>query len=169
MKSRSSSLTSGFLIVMVLMAGMALVIPVSADNIQTVIVSNTGKYSVPPLQVNNSMEPVILNQELSTVNQTGVYLVPTGSILLQSDDGINRVFDANGTQFLAVYDTGAHHTHSVPNGAFVDSEGNITYILSNNLLIMTIIDATERGIATPTPPPWLHRSPPCHRMRGILH
>ena len=153
MISRHYSLTNGFLIVWVLIAIMAIVPQVSADSSQTLIVPNSGKYPLPALQVNNSMEPVILNQELSTVNQTGVYLVPTGSIILQSDDGINRVFNANGTQFLAVYDTGAHHTHTVPNGAFIDSEGNITYILSGNLLVMTIIDATERGIATPTPPP----------------
>ncbi len=153
MKSRSSSLTSGFLIVIVVVAGMTLIMPVSADNIQTVVVPDTGKYSLPPLQVNNSMEPVVLNQELSTEDHPGIYRIPTGSVILRSEDGINRVFDANGTQFLAVYDTGAHHTHSVPNGAFVYSEGNITFILSNNLLIMTIIDATERGIATPTQPP----------------
>ncbi len=153
MKSRSSSLTSGFLIVIILVAGMTLIMPVSADNIQTVVVPDTMKYSLPPLQVNNSMEPVVLNQELSTEDQPGIYRIPTGSVILYSDDGVNRVFDAGGIQFLAVYDTGAHHTHSVPNGGFVDSEGNITYILSNNLLIMTIIDATGSGIATPTLPP----------------
>jgi PKD repeat protein len=153
MISRHYSLTNGFLIVWVLIAMMAIVPQVSADSSQTLIVPNSGKYPLPALQVNNSMEPVILNQELSTVNQTGVYLVPTGSIILQSDDGINRVFEADGTQFLAVYDTGVHRTHAVPNGAFVDSEGNITYIVSGNLLVMTIIDATERGLATPTPPP----------------
>lgn len=152
MNFRQYSLMNGCLIVFIFIMVLA-VAQVSADNIQIVIIPNSGKYPLPPLQINNSMEPVILNQELSTANQTGVYLVPTGSIILQSDDGINRVFDANGTQFLAIYDTGAHHTHTVPNGAFVDSEGNITYILSGNLLVMTIIDATERGIATPTPQP----------------
>jgi len=167
MKSRSSSLTNGFLIVSVLVAGMTLIMPVSADNIQTVVVPNTGKYSLPPLQVNNSMEPVVLNQELSTEDQPGIYRIPTGSVILRSDDGINRVFDAGGTQFLAVYDTGVHHTHSVPNGAFVDSEGNITYILSNNLLIMTIIDATESGIATPTPPPMIASFSPMPPNEGI--
>ena len=152
MNSRQYSLMSRCLTVFILIT--ALTIPqVSADNIQTIIVPNTGKYSLPPLQVNNSMNPRVLNMELGTEDQPGIYRIPTGSVILQSDDGINRVFDANGTQFLAVYDTGAHHTHSVPNGAFVDSEGNITYILSNNLLVITIIDATERGIATPTPAP----------------
>ena len=153
MNFRHFSLTNGFLIVVVLIAIMPLVTPVSADNSQTVIVPNSGKYPLPSLQVNSSMEPVVLNKELSTVDQTGIYRIPEGSIILQSDDGINRVFDANGIQFLAVYDTGAHHTHSVPNSAFVDSEGNITYILSNNLLVMTVIDATERGMAMPTQPP----------------
>ena len=153
MNFRHFSLTNGFLIVVVLIAIMPLVTPVSADNSQTVIVPNTGKYPLPSLQVNSSMEPEVLNTELSTVDQTGIYRIPEGSIILQSDDGINRVFDANGIQFLAVYDTGAHHTHSVPNSAFVDSEGNITYILSNNLLVMTVIDATERGMAMPTQPP----------------
>lgn len=140
-------------VVWVLIAILAVVILVSGNSSQMLLVPNSGKYPLPPLQVNNSMEPVILNQELSTMDQTGVYRIPSGSIMLLSDDGINRVFDANGTQLLAVYDTGAHHTHGVPNGAFVDSEGNITYILSGNTLVMTIIDATERGIATPAPQP----------------
>ena len=153
MNSRHYFITGSCLIVLILAAVLAITPAVSADNIQTIIVPSTGKYSLPPLQVNNSMDPQVLNQELGTEDQPGIYRIPTGSVILQSDDGINRVFDANGTQFLAVYDTGAHHTHSVPNGAFVDSEGNITYILSNNLLVMTLIDATERGIATPTPAP----------------
>ncbi|PKL70691.1 MAG: hypothetical protein CVV30_04900 [Methanomicrobiales archaeon HGW-Methanomicrobiales-1] len=143
--------TSGLLIVLVLIATVALVAQVSAENGQKIIIPDSGKYSLPALQVNNSMEPVILNQEFGTGDQAGVYLLPAGSIILQSDDGINRVFNAEGTQLLAVYDTGAQHTHSVPNGAFIDSEGNITYIVSGNLLVMTIIDATERGLAIPTP------------------
>jgi len=151
MNSRHYSLTNGFLVVLVLIAMLALVAQVLADNSQALIVPNSGKYSLPPLQVNSSMEPVILNQELSTVEQTGVYPIPLGSIILQSDDGVDRVFYPNGTQFLAVYDTGAQHNHNVPNGAFVDSEGNITFVLSGNLLVMTIIDATGSGIATPTP------------------
>ncbi|MFA6361911.1 PKD domain-containing protein [Methanoregula sp.] len=139
-----------FLMVTVIIALLMIISPASADTIHALTVP-AGKYPLPPLQVNDSMEPVILNQELSTVNDTGIYVIPAGSIILMSDDGINRVFDANGTQFLAVYDTGAHHTHTVPNGAFVDSEGNITYILSGNQLVMTIIDATATGIAQPTP------------------
>jgi PKD repeat protein len=153
MNSRHYFITVSCLIVLVLAAVLAITPAVSADNIQTIIVPNTGKYPLPPLQVNTSIEPVVLNQELSTVDQPGIYRIPPGSVIILSEDGINRVFDANGIQFLAVYDTGAHHTHSVPNGAFVDSEGNVTYILSNNLLVMTIIDATEKGIATPTPAP----------------
>jgi hypothetical protein len=137
----------------ILFAMMAVVPLVSAESSQTLIIPDSGKYPLPSLQVNNSMVPVILNQELITENQAGVYRIPTGSIILMSDDGINRLFDADGKQFLAVYDTGAHHTHTVPNGAFIDTEGNITYILSGNLLVMTVIDATERGIAMPTSPP----------------
>ena len=146
------------IVIVLLLAGICTIsgaTQVPADTIQTLIIPDSGKYSLPLLQVNSSMEPVILNQELSTVDQVGVYRIPTGSIILLSDDGVNRVFDANGTQFLAAYDTGAHHTHSVPDGAFIDSEGNITYVLSGNLLVLTIIDATERGIAMPTPQPWV--------------
>jgi len=127
--------------------------PAGASSTHELVISSSGKYPLPILSVNDSLEPVILNQELSTVNGTGIHVIPAGSIILMSDDGINRVFDANGTQFLAVYDTGAHHTHTVPDGAFVDSQGNITYILSANRLVMTVIDATQSGIAIPTLPP----------------
>ena len=143
----------GLLIALVLTAAMALVIPVLADSSRTQVVPASGKYPIPALQVNDSMEPVILNQGLGTVDQSDVYLIPSGSVILMSDDGIDRVFSANGTQFLAVYDNGAQHTHVVPNGAFVDSEGNITYVLSGNLPVETIIDATSRGMAPPTPAP----------------
>ena len=141
-----------FLIIAGVIALLVITSPASAGMMHTLTVP-AGKYPLPSLQVNDSMEPVILNPELSTVNETGIYVIPAGSILLMSDDGIDRVFDANGTQFLAVYDTGAHHTHTVPNGAFVDNEGNITYILTGSQLVMTIIDATARGIAQPTVQP----------------
>ena len=49
MKSRSSSLTSGFLIVIVVVAGMTLIMPVSADNIQTVVVPDTAMTRPVPL------------------------------------------------------------------------------------------------------------------------
>ncbi len=140
--------------------------PAGASGTHELVIPGSGKYPLPLLQVNDSMIPVILNQELSTVNGTGIHVIPAGSVILRSDDGINRVFDAGGTQFLAVYDTGAHHTHSVPNGAFVDSEGNITYILSNNLLVMTIIDATQSGIAIPTLPPMVASFSPMPPTEG---
>jgi len=138
------------LMVTVIIAILTISSPVCAGTMHTLTVP-AGKYPLPPLQVNDSMEPVILNQELSTVNDTGIYVIPVGSILLMSDDGINRVFDANGTQFLAVYDIGTNHIHTVPNGAFVDTEGNFTYVLAGSRLVMTIIDATAQGIAQPTP------------------
>jgi len=140
------------LMVAVIIALLTITSPACASMMHTLTVP-AGKYPLPLLQVNDSMEPVILNQELSTENDTGIYVIPVGSIILQSDNGINRIFDANGTQFLAVYDTGAHHTHTVPNGAFIDTEGNITYILADSRLVMTVIDATAQGIAQPTPQP----------------
>jgi len=130
-----------------------IVSPVCATTTHTLTIPGTGKYPLPPLQVNDSMEPVILNMELGTEDQPGVHRIPAGSIILLSDDGINRVFDAGGMQILAAYDTGAHHTHSVPNGAFIDTEGNITYILSGSQLVMTVIDVTARGVAQPTEQP----------------
>lgn len=67
-----------------------------------------------PLPVNDPMELVMLNQDLCTVNGTGIHLHPVRSVIFMTDDGIYRVFDNGDMKILAVYDTSTHHTHTVP-------------------------------------------------------
>ena len=69
MISRHYSLTNGFLVVLVLIAMLALVASVSADNSQTITVPNSGKYPLPPLHVNSLMEPVILTRNSARWNK----------------------------------------------------------------------------------------------------
>ena len=116
----------------------------------------TGNYinwsclALPPLMVNETMLPVMLEGEWQIVlpgTQTKNNEVPYGSIIDCGPDGICRGYTSGGIQFLAVYDSNEAHTMEVPNGAMVDggSVGNVTFIKLNGSVILTKIDEYPSG------------------------
>lgn len=103
---------------------------------------------LPPLAVNDTMQPVMLEGEWKIVppgTKKTNNEVPYGSIIDCAPDGICRVFDQSGVQFLAVYNSNEAHMMEVPNGAEGDDGtiGNVTRIILNGEVILTKIN--EQG------------------------
>ncbi|WP_460007543.1 DUF7948 domain-containing protein [Methanogenium cariaci] len=101
---------------------------------------------LPPLTVNQSMKPVLLTHEIMLVaadEQTKDYEIPYGSVMLFSVDGIVRVFDEEGTQTAAFYDSNALRITQVPNGAMVSTEEYVTTITRGGTPILTRIHEAD--------------------------
>lgn len=98
----------------------------------------------PALAVNATMQPVMLEGELKIVppgTRTKNNEMPYGSIIDCATDGICRIFNESGIQFLAVYNSYEVHMMEVPNGAMIDSEsvGNVSIIrLNGNVILIKI-------------------------------
>jgi hypothetical protein len=106
---------------------------------------NWSAFALPPLRVNASITPVMLAGGWKIVpqgTQTQNNEVPYGSIIDCAPDGICRVFDGLGVQFLAVYNSNEEHQMEVPNGAAVDSgtDRNVTFIRLGENVVLTEID-----------------------------
>lgn len=112
---------------------------------------NWSELNLPALQVNESLQPVLLAGELKIVppgTPTQNNEVPYGSIIDCGAGGICRVFDASGIQFLAAYNSNEMHITEVPNGAMVDSSaggGNVTIVSLNETVVLTTINECANG------------------------
>jgi hypothetical protein len=117
-------------------------IPAQAENKNYI---DWHRLSLPSLQVNENIVPVLQDGGWRIVSPgagTRNSDLPYGSILYCTGDGICRVFDRKGTQFLAVYNSNEAHMMEVPNGAMVDSGGigNVTFVELDGETILTRID-----------------------------
>jgi hypothetical protein len=91
------------------------------------------KLDLPPLKVNNSMQPEIpkftMNFNMDSQYQDPFYY---GSIVVFSPDGIVRFFDKNGTQIAAYFDFGTLHSYALSSGVMtsspVDNVTTFTYV-----------------------------------------
>jgi len=112
---------------------------------------NWSALALPPLQVNESLQPVLLAGELRVVppgTSTQNNEMPYGSIVDCGPGGICRIFDQSGVQFLAAYDSNEMHMIEVPNGAKVDSSAagdNVTIVSLNGTVVLTKINECSRG------------------------
>jgi len=112
---------------------------------------NWSALALPPLQVNESLQPVLLAGELRVVppgTSTQNNEVPYGSIIDCGPGGICRIFDKSGVQFLAAYDSNEMHMLEVPNGAMVNSSAagdNVTIVSLNGTVVLTKINECSRG------------------------
>ena len=111
---------------------------------------NWSALALPTLATNETMAPVLLAGEWTIVppgTSTQDNEVPYGSIIDCAPDGICRVYDQAGVQFLAVYNSNEEHMMGVPNGAMIDSAagGNVTIISLDGKVILTKIDEYPRG------------------------
>ncbi len=104
--------------------------------------------NLPPLTVNQSMEPVLLTHGVMLVpadEQTKDYEIPYGSVMLFSVDGMVRVFDTEGTQTALFYDSNALRMTEVPNNAMVKhGEHIITVDLGEERILTKIHEADSR-------------------------
>lgn len=98
--------------------------------------------SLPPLHVNGSLEPILISGSVSLVPpnlKTQSNQISYGAIMLFSNDGIDRIFDENGTQVAAWYDSNELHLWQIPDGSSVQESGNITYLYLGEKRILTKI------------------------------
>jgi hypothetical protein len=105
---------------------------------------NWSAVALPPLFVNTTMQPVMLEGEWKIVPpgmQQKNNEVPYGSVIDCAPDRICRVFNLSGVQVLAVYDSNQARIMEVPDGAAIDqgSIGNVTFIRLNEEVIFTKI------------------------------
>lgn len=101
--------------------------------------------NLPPLTVNQSMEPVLLTNKVVLVpadERTQRHEIPYGAVMVLSVDGIYRVFDERGAQIEAFYDSHALHMTEVPNDAMVrHGEHIITVDLGEERILTRIYEA----------------------------
>ncbi|MGB7787232.1 hypothetical protein [Methanoregula sp.] len=116
------------------------VVPAVTDYVDTV------SPALPVLRVNASIVPFNQAGEWSIVEPgTGTQPtdLPYGSIIWCAKDAVCRVFDANGTEFLAVFNTNAEHMMEVLNGGMVGGTANRTVISLGDKVILTKIDEMQ--------------------------
>lgn len=106
---------------------------------------NWSALTLPALVGNKTMEPEMLEEEWKIVpvgTKKKNNEVPYGTIIDCAPDGICRVFNQSGIQFLAVHNSNQAHMMGVPNGAAIDSGsiGNVTHITLNGETILIKID-----------------------------
>jgi hypothetical protein len=122
----------------------------------TVAVQKTGNYinwsslSLPPLVVNKTLKPVMLDGEWKIVpsgTQQKNNEVPYGAIIDCTPDELCRIFSPTGTQFLTVFYSNEAHSMEVPDGAMIDTEsiGNVTRIMLDGKTILTKIDEVQKA------------------------
>jgi|GEM_PF-2452470 len=123
---------------------------------------NTSSCSIPSLVFNNSQGITNISWGFSFSNDTMSYTLPYGSVIYHGADGITRVFDRNGTQLLMAQDSNnqsptpggllpSTKVLGVPNGAFVQADGNMTHIIQNGTCIGTVINADNTPGSSPAP------------------
>jgi len=99
------------------------------------------KLDLPPLRVNNSMQPEIPKLAINLhpdPSQPGQ--LPHGSIVVFSQDSIVRVFDKNGTQIAAYLDFNTFRSAGIPSGSLVDfSVGNVSTVTYDGERILSLI------------------------------
>ena len=89
---------------------------------------------LPPLKINNSMQP----ENPSFANTDSCQTID-GSIILFSTDGIVRIFDKNGAQTGACYDSRDFHSFGVPSGSIINIGGNVSTVTLGGERILTQI------------------------------
>lgn len=142
----------------------------SADSGNTSVARD---YQPPALQFNPLQEKAIVREALSPeieeegaksgfkrtfTNSTASSIIPVGSIIYYSKEGITTVFDQTGTQILSADDSQAEmiptpvglipatHVHTVPSGSNSYVSGNATYIVYNNTIVyITIHEKIDSG------------------------
>lgn len=140
-------------------AGTAGAVPAGTDGAPAA----AGVCTLPPLVFDDHM-PVTAVQHGFGFNETQSYLLPAGAVIYHGTDGMTRVFDANGTQILLANDSAdmmptpggllpATKVLQVPDGALVQADGNMTYIIQNGTCIGTTINAGD---------PAARQDPACH-------
>lgn len=121
--------------------------------------SNNSSCTLPHLIFNESLQKSIVENGFTFDNGSVGYLLSYGSVIYHGADGITRVFDGNGTQVLIASDADrqaatpggmmpATNVVQVPNGAFVQEDGNMTHIIVNDTCIATIVNANTTAAST---------------------
>jgi hypothetical protein len=142
-----------------LLAGMAMVPMVSATDNEDSTLSDSSadlsfdfeKVNLPDLVYDDKQEKIPVNSELTIAGTKGLKGIPSGAIIHHSANGITTVFDQDGKQIMVADDKEsaivptpgglkrATYVTEVPSGSHVINKGDITYVIKDNVLLLTIL------------------------------
>ena len=150
-----------------LLAAMVMVPMVSAGE----QITNGDNFLFSQLKPDDSQPKVVIQNGFSLTKSDTQTVIPAGSIILHSDDGITRVFDSGGKQISISHDIEspnlptpygympAVNVNQIPDGSFVDVKDNgITNVYSNNKRILTVISPVSKKRAIPSTNGWIEDS-----------
>ncbi|WAI01440.1 hypothetical protein [Methanogenium organophilum] len=131
-------------------------------------------WEFPELEVNNSLDPIVIQNEISPMKGESLHQIPVGSIIHHSSDGITRVFTQDGKQIISAIDADAEkvpvpsagllpatHVHQVPNGSDIYTNENITKVYNDEACILTVVDNqrdAEKKLPVPSYGGWIESS-----------
>jgi hypothetical protein len=160
----------GVVLLALLLAAMAMVPMVSAGE-QTMSVDN---FSLAVLKPNDAQQGVVIQNGFSISTGDNARVIPVGSIIQHSENGITRVFDSEGKQLLLSKDSdspkvltpagyvSAVDVNQIPDGSYVQENTNgITHVYLNDKRILTIISSnktSQKNVPVPSTNGWVEES-----------
>jgi hypothetical protein len=163
----------GVVLLALLLAAMAMVPFVNAADEQII---NGNNFPLSQLKPDDSQTKVVIQNGFSLIKGDVQTVIPVGSIIQHSDNGITRVFDPNGKQISISNDIDspkiptpygylpAVNVNQIPDGSYVDVKDNgITNVYSKDQRVLTVISPVSNKTVSkknpiPTTSGWIEDS-----------
>ena len=157
-----------------LLAAMAMVPVVSAGEQKL----NSDNFSLLQLKPDDSQTESAIQNGFSLSENENARIIPEGSIIQHSDNGITRVFDSKGKQLLISKESNSRkiltpmgyisalNVNQIPNGSYVqDNSNGITNVYLNDKRILTVISpkTLQKKLPVPSSTGWVESA----NARGI--
>ena len=165
---------TGVVLLVLLLAVMVMVPMVNAGEQTT----NGDNVQLSHLQIDNSQPRVVIQNGFSLSKGDNQTVIPEGSIIQHSADGITRVFDSNGKQLSISNDIdspklptpdgyiSAERINQIPDGSFVQVNDNgTTNVYLNDKRVLTVLTPINRKTQIPSSSGWIESS----QSWGIAH
>jgi len=123
------------------------------------------------LKPDDSQEKVVIQKGFSLTDTDGQTKIPEGAIIHHGDDGITRVYSADGGQVSVSKDSDspdiptpygylpAVNVNQVPEGSFIDVKGNgITNVYSQGKRVLTVVSQETKKVPVPSTSGWIEDS-----------
>lgn len=150
-----------------LLAAVALVPMVSAVDVPR----DGNNFQLSQLKIDESQTKIVIQNGFSLTKSDDQMLIPSGSIILHSNDGITRVFDSKGKQLSVSKDSdspkvstpygymSAVDINQVPDGSYIHVNDNgVTNVYLNEQRILTVISTSDTKMAVRSTNEWIESS-----------
>ncbi|MGD0081244.1 MAG: hypothetical protein ABSB80_11440 [Methanoregula sp.] len=150
-----------------LLAAMAIVPIVSADG----QITKGDNFQLSQLKPDDSQTKVVIRNGFSFAQGDSQTVIPLGSIIQHSSDGITRVFDSDGKQISISQDIDspkiptpygdlpAVNINQIPDGSSIDVKDNgITNVYSKGQRVLTVISPAGKKIPVASTSGWIEDS-----------